>query len=223
MPWPPPCLLCGRRSDTLHDLCADCAADLPANHCRCRRCALPLVTEAPACGDCLRRPPPFAAAFAPFRYGFPLDALVTRFKFGRDLAAGRMLAALWLERAKEVERPQAIVPVPLHSARLRERGYDQALELAKPIAKVLNVSLAPDLLRRDRATSAQTELDARARRRNVRGAFAVVGALPAHVALFDDVMTTGATLRECARVLRQAGVVRVDVWVIARAPQRAAT
>jgi ComF family protein len=112
----------------------------------------------------------------------------------------------------------------LHVSRLRERGYNQAFELAKPVARALGVPIARDRLARIRATPAQTGLDAAARRRNLRGAFAVSrgGSLPKHIALFDDVVTTGATVRECARVLRRAGVERIDVWALARAPQRRA-
>jgi len=115
-----------------------------------------------------------------------------------------------------------IVPVPLHRSRLRQRGYNQALELARPLAARLGVPLAHDVLVRSRDTSAQTELDRAARRRNVRGAFHLREAivLPDHVALFDDVMTTGATLAECARLLKRAGVRRVDAWALARAPAR---
>lgn len=125
------------------------------------------------------------------------------------------------------ERPPAALPerlicVPLHPQRLRERGYNQALELAKPLARALRIPLDADALIRLRHTSAQTGLDAKARRRNLHAAFAVAdpARLPAHVAVIDDVMTTGTTLRECARVLRQAGVARVDVWALARAPAR---
>jgi ComF family protein len=115
--------------------------------------------------------------------------------------------------------PEALIVVPLHDARLRERGYNQALELAQPLSRALRLNLC-DVLMRTRQTTAQTGLDAVQRRRNLRGAFAVREgvALPPHVALFDDVMTTGSTLRECARVLRRAGVARVDVWALARAP-----
>jgi ComF family protein len=168
----------------------------------------------------------FAATWAPFRYAHPLDLLEARFKFSGDLAAGRILAELMIERARidRPERPALLIAVPLHVSRLRERGYNQAFELAKPIAKALEIPLDRDRLVRTRATPAQTGLDAAARRRNLRGAFAVasVCALPSHVALFDDVMTTGATLRECALTLRRAGVTRVDVWALARAPQRRA-
>jgi ComF family protein len=167
-------------------------------------------------------PPPFASAWAPFRYCHPLDLLEARFKFRSDLAAGRALSSLLIERvrADAPALPDAIVPVPLHRARLRSRGYNQALELARPLAHALGIPIRHDLLLRTRATHAQSALDAKARRRNVRGAFALVdhALLPAHVALFDDVMTTGATLREAALALRRAGVARVDVWVLARAP-----
>jgi len=114
------------------------------------------------------------------------------------------------------------VPVPLHSSRLRSRGYNQALELAQPLAKALRIPLLRDALQRTRATSAQTELTALARRRNVRGAFAARfdGEVPKCIAVLDDVFTTGATLAECARVLKRAGVERVDVWAMARAPAR---
>ena len=184
---------------------------------------MPLAAAAPACGECLERPPPFATAFAPFEYAAPLDQLVMRLKFGRNLAAGRVLSQLMLDalRAEPPPRPDALVPVPLHAARLRERGYNQALELARPLARALGIPLRIDLLERQRATAAQTDLDAAARRRNVRGAFGVAAtaAVPAHIALVDDVMTTGTTLRECAKTLLRAGVARVDVWVIARAPK----
>ena len=131
-----------------------------------------------------------------------------------------MLSALWQREPCPVELPDLLLSVPLHRRRLRQRGYNQALELARPLAQALHVPLRHDRLQRRRHTGAQTELDAVSRRRNVRGAFAVREgvALPAHVAILDDVMTTGATLAECARVLRRAGVARVDVWALARAP-----
>ncbi|PWK82124.1 ComF family protein [Fulvimonas soli] len=218
LPWR--CLLCGAPGADGLDLCAACAAELPRNRSCCARCALPLPAPAALCGRCQRRAPPWDAAWVPFRYAWPLDRLETRFKFGRDLAAGRTLARLWQREARPAPLPQLIVPVPLHPRRLRTRGHNQALELARPLAAALGVSLHRDALRRVRATEAQTELAAVARRRNVRGAFALREgvALPAHVALLDDVLTTGATLAECARVLRRAGVRRVDAWALARAP-----
>lgn len=219
---PPRCLLCGAQGHDGIDLCADCAAELPRNHHCCARCALPLPTSAALCGQCQRHPPTWDAAWAPFRYGWPLDRLESRYKFGAALAAGRALGALWQREPLTVEQPALIVPVPLHRTRLRRRGYNQALELARPLAKALGVPCRHDVLRRVRATDAQTELDAVTRRRNVRAAFAVREGivLPSHVAVLDDVMTTGATLAECAGVLKRVGVPRVDVWALARAPLR---
>ena len=214
------CLLCGAPGEHGMDLCAACAAELPRNRSCCACCALPLPVPAALCGECQRHAPPWQAAWAPFRYGWPLDRLEARFKFGRDLAAGRVLATLWQREATPLPKPGLLLPVPLHTGRLRRRGYNQALELAKPLARHFGLPLRHDVLLRSRGTAAQTELDATSRRRNVRGAFAVRAgsALPAHVAVLDDVMTTGATLAECARVLKRAGVRRVDVWALARAP-----
>jgi ComF family protein len=219
LPWR--CLLCGAPGAEGTDLCVDCAAELPRNRSCCARCALPLAIPAAQCGQCLRRTPPWDAAWAPFRYGWPLDRLESRFKFGRDLAAGRSLVRLWQDEPLRTTLPSLILPVPLHRARLRRRGYNQALELARPLGRALGVPVRHDLLLRTRATTAQSELDAPARRRNVRGAFALRAnaQLPAHVAILDDVMTTGTTLAECARVLRRAGVRRIDAWALARAPK----
>ncbi len=218
---PSRCLVCGEAGQARHDLCPACEAALPWNRIACPRCGLPLAAPAPACGACLRRPPVFDAVRAAFVYAAPLDRLLPRFKFHRDLAAGALLAGLMataLRAAPPAPWPDALVPVPLHRGRLRARGYDQALELARPLARGCGVPLQAGVLRRRRATAAQSELDAAARRRNLRAAFAVHGTVPAHVALVDDVMTTGATLEAAARALRKAGAERVEAWVCARVP-----
>ncbi len=217
---PPRCLLCGEPGRDGRDLCRDCAAALPWNRRACPRCAIPLPQAEALCGECLRRPPPLAHAHAACVYGFPFDRLVPRFKFHHDLAAGRLMAELLCESLADAPRPDAIVPVPLHASRLRKRGYDQALELAKPVARELGIPLLADALQRVRATAPQSELDAEARQRNLRRAFAVrpSALLPAHVVVIDDVMTTGATLNAAAKILLHAGVARVDAWVCARVP-----
>jgi ComF family protein len=219
---PSHCLLCGARGQGACSLCVACEADMPRNATCCARCALPLETPAPLCGRCIRHAPPWDAAWVPFRYEWPLAQLESRFKFGGDLAAGRTLSLLWKASHAPHDPPGAIVPVPLHPSRLRRRAYKQALELTKPLARHFDVSILHGVLRRTRATHAQTELTAIQRRRNVRGAFEGVfdGAPANHVAVLDDVFTTGATLAECVRVLKRAGVQRVDVWALARAPAR---
>ena len=221
--WPTRCLVCGEAGGEAWDLCPACAEDLPRMGRACRRCALPLPEaelDGAVCGPCIAAPPPLDAVHAACLYAPPLDRLLPRFKFHEDLAAGRLLAQLLGEAAVAWPRPDALVPVPLHASRLRRRGYDQALELARPLARALRVPLRDDLLVRMRATGPQSERDAAARRRNVRNAFAVRAgvAVPRHVVLVDDVMTTGATLHAAARALRRAGVERVEGWVCARVP-----
>lgn len=151
-------------------------------------------------------------------YAFPLDRLLPRLKFHDGLTAAPLLAQLSAPVFGNCERPQALVPVPLHRTRLRQRGYDQTLELAKPLSGLLDLPLRADLLQRVRAAPPQSRLSAAQRQRNLRGAFSMDAntPLPNHVALFDDVMTTGATLHAAAHVLLQAGVQRVDAWVCAR-------
>lgn len=228
--YPPRCLLCREPGADRRDLCRDCAAALPWNRDACGRCAIPMPSmtaahagmnrDALVCGACLKRAPPLAAVHAAFVYAFPLDRLLPRFKFHHDLAAGRLLAQGMADAFGALARPDALLPIPLHRARLRTRGYDQALELAKPLARMLTIPLHERALSRTRHTAPQSELDAPGRRRNLRGAFAVPSkpTLPAHVALVDDVMTTGATLHAAAVALRRAGVARVDAWVCARVP-----
>ena len=213
------CLVCGERGMPGHDLCAACKAALPWQGPACPRCALPQTGSNP-CDNCRQSPPPLQAVHAVFDYAFPLDRLLPRLKFHRDFAAGRVLVQCMTDRLPSLPRPDAVIPIPLHRARLRGRGYDQALELARPLAAALALPLRTDLLQRMRATAPQSELDAGQRQRNLARAFAVPeqAALPDHVALVDDVMTTGATLAAAAHALRAAGVERVDAWVCARVP-----
>ena len=219
------CVLCGAASDLPQDLCGPCRADLPWNRSCCARCALPLPIAAPRCGRCLASPPAFDGAHCAFRYAWPLDGLVTRFKFGADLAAGRMLAALLAEdlarRRSGATLPAVdlVLPVPLHEERLRERGFNQALELAVPLARALGIPLAARAMQRLRPTPKQSGLTALRRRRNVRGAFHVLADVGGrHIALVDDVITTAATAQECTRALILAGAASVQAWAIARAP-----
>jgi ComF family protein len=215
----PRCLVCAEAGVDGLDLCRWCRAELPWNEPACPRCALPLAPGVD-CTRCLAEAPPFTRAHAAFRYEFPVDRLLPRFKFHADLAAGALLATLLQWSLDPGDWPLALVPVPLHRSRLRRRGYDQALELGKSLARATGLPLLPSRLRRLRATQAQTELGASARRRNVAGAFALAPGppLPAHVALVDDVLTTGATAGECAHLLLDAGVERVDLWTVASAP-----
>lgn len=220
--WPARCILCGGAGEVGIDLCRDCAADLPRNDPACTACAESLAAggaEPLVCGECLRDPPPFEAAFVPFRYAYPLDHLVRGLKFRGELPCGRALGQLFsrclLERGDPL--PDAIVPVPLASRRYRQRGYNQAIELALAIRDVTAVALLTDVAIRQRETAEQAGLDRKKRRQNVSGAFAAIAPVRARrVAILDDVVTTGSTVRELARVLREAGAEQVVVWAIAR-------
>jgi len=212
------CLLCEAPGADGLDLCAACHAGLPWNDAACPLCALPLPDgECTArCGACLRTPPRQHGAAATFLYAAPVDGLLRRFKFHHDLAAGRLLSQLMLQRVPAfVDGPLA--PVPLHRQRLRARGYDQALELARPLARALDLPLWQGV-QRTRLTAPQSDLEADARRRNLRNAFGVTGPAPARLTLVDDVMTTGATLDAAASALQGAGGTQLRVWVCARVP-----
>jgi ComF family protein len=216
---PPRCLVCADQGHEARELCRACYAALPRNLACCGRCALPLTTAIPECDRCERESRPWADLWVPYEYAWPLDALEARFKFAGSLAAGRVLSDAWMDAGPPPSMPELLLPVPLHLSRLRSRGYNQALELARPMGRRYRIPVAHDVLYRARRTEAQSELDAAARLGNVRGAFAV-RRVPAqkHVAIVDDVMTTGATLIECTKALLAAGVERVDVWALARTP-----
>lgn len=215
---PPACLLCGDRGQPGLDLCAGCHGDLPIPGAACERCARRLPRTG-ICGACQRRPPPFDAAIAGFEYATPVDWLVHRFKFGGRLECGRVLSECLARELvfRGAGRPDALMPVPLHRRRLRQRGFDQAMEIARLLSVRLDVPLDNNRLARCRATEPQSTLDARQRRGNLRGAFRAAGKGRGHVALVDDVLTSGSTAAECARVLKRAGCRRVSVWVLARA------
>jgi ComF family protein len=219
------CVMCGFSSGA-ENLCGPCAAELPRAGHSCLQCGLPLCHPADRfCALCLRKAPPWASAVAALVYRFPVDQLVCRFKFGRDLACGQILSRELILTAREKcrEMPDCLLPVPLHRSRHFFRAFNQADLLARQAGKALGIPVISSVLRRHRRTRAHSGLDAASRKRNIRGAFACRApagkqAIFGHVALVDDVMTTGATLAECTRALKKAGAGRVSVWVAARAP-----
>ncbi len=171
----------------------------------------------PRCAGCWRRPGFIDGSCIPFAYAYPVDRLIIGLKFNGDLTAAAELAGLLLPRVAEQPRPDCLIPVPLHPNRLSKRGYNQALEIARPIAAKLNLPIDCSSSVRVRPTATQVGMDARSRRRNVRRVFAVRATVPgSHIAIIDDVVTTGSTVQELARALKRAGVERVQVWAIAR-------
>ncbi len=213
---PGTCLLCADDSGSAL-LCPACSADLPTlPEIRCPQCG-EQTTHGERCGACLKDPPAFTRTHALFRYEFPLDRLIQALKYGHQLAlaawAGDQLAPI-IEAADY----DSLIPLPLHPLRLRERGFNQSIEIARRLARHTGLPLDHQSLIRRRATAPQAELAIKERARNVRGAFECQRDLSGRrLLLIDDVMTTGATLREAARVLALHGATRIDLAVIARA------
>lgn len=217
---PRACLLCGAPAGE-QAVCPACADDLPRlSSPQCPVCATPLASPAPACGACLARPPAFDATCAVWRYGFPLAALVQMLKFRHRLASADFFAAAML--AGPHPGGDLVMPVPLARERLRASGFNQALEIARPLARALRLPLDSRTLSRPRDAVPQSRLPWRARQDNVRHAFACHADLAGRaVIIVDDVMTTGATLDAVARVLKEHGAARVTNWVAARAVKEA--
>jgi len=223
--FPNACILCGAAGEPPLDLCSACFAELPWLNTFCLYCALPLpITTTPQiCGACLQTPPPFAKTRALFSYQNPIDKLITGLKFHHKLVYAKLLAELFAKQltcilAEDTSLPDCIIPVPLHPSRLRERGFNQAVEIIRPVARKFKIPLDLVSCHRIRATKAQTELAANQRHANIKNAFAVSKKLTRlkHVVVFDDVVTTGNTARELSKTLRQNGVERIDVWCCAR-------
>lgn len=213
---PQACEVCGIRCG-LDPVCADCVCALPAAaHPACTVCALPLPTPG-VCGRCLKRPPAFDASRAVLAYTFPVDRLVQALKYRHRVGLAAYFSGLLVEAGRP-DGVDCVVPLPMHRRGLRERGFNQAVELARPLARAWRLPLWLDAVARTRDGPPQASLDALARRRNVRGAFAADPARFAgrSVLVVDDVMTTGATLQALARELKRAGAVRVENIVVAR-------
>jgi len=217
------CPVCGERAQPHIALCESCENELGKPENRCIQCALPLAKAAgkQTCGQCLRQPPYFDQTISLFTYDTIIQHLIAGLKFQKKLSLARLFGTLLCDEIKKQrgkDLPDCIAPVPLSGKRLRERGYNQAVEIARPLSRTLDIKLDSRLFRRLRHTPPQSSLGLEARTSNVRHAFTINSqSLPAHVAIIDDVMTTGATCNELARLLKKAGVKRVEVWSIARA------
>jgi ComF family protein len=219
---PATCLLCNGPGVGNQDLCEPCLLSLSRNNHCCYRCAEifePDVQTPGLCGHCLSLAPAFDETHAPFIYDDNIGHLIRTLKFNRHYPNARLLGMLLAESlCTSAELPELIIPVPLHPSQYRKRGFNQALEIAKTVAKQLAIPLDFKHCKRHRATQSQSSLSAKQRRKNLRNAFSMTKPLNyQHVAIVDDVMTTGTTVNELAKVLKKAGIKKVDVWVCARA------
>lgn len=220
--FPYHCIICNDNADRELDLCIECEKILPWLKNSCLYCAasLPLSTQS-ICGTCLKNPLPFHKLCVLFSYTEIIKKLIIGLKFQQRLIYAYILGTLLAEKISSQYRneklPDIIVPVPLHKKRLYERGFNQAIELARPISKKLNIPIEFKRCKRVVNTAAQSSLPANQRSNNVKNAFVVHEQLTyKHIALLDDVMTTGHTLIETSRALYSVGVKRIDVWCCAR-------
>lgn len=210
---PQACLLCGTACGRA-PLCDDCDKALPRLPARCcTTCALP-IPDGDICGACLDHPPRYDHAAAAFAYDFPVDALIHSLKYGGNLAVATALGdALG---GTVTAHADFIIPMPLSPQRVRERGFNQALEIARCVSRMTGIPVL-NACRKVMETRPQAALPWKERAKNVRGAFVCDAALGGkRVAVIDDVMTTGATLNELAKNLRRAGAVHISAWVVAR-------
>lgn len=217
---PQDCFVCGGEAGG-PALCPACRQELPFHaNVACPVCALPSL-DGHICGHCSRHPPAFDATQVAFEYAFPVDAMLHALKYRHRLALADFFAGELLRVAAGLRlRADVILPMPLHPRRLAERGFNQAVEVARPLARATGLPLELAGVRRVRDTVAQAGLDREARLRNPRGAFDCGASLAGlRIAVVDDVMTTGATLDELARCLKRQGAAWVGNLVVARTPQ----
>ena len=214
---PIPCFLCGGPSYQ-YALCSHCIAEMPLIKTACSKCARPLP-HGHICGQCLQKPPPYTAAFSLFVYQEPVDRCIAAFKYHNQLSFIDYFADMSAAKlACRESLPECMVPIPLHSHRLRQRGYNQSYEFSKKLAQHLNMNVRTDILNRVRNTPPQASLTLKQRRQNMKNAFACTRTtLPETIALIDDVYTTGITLAEATKTLQRHGAKHIEVWTIARA------
>lgn len=218
---PQHCYLCDNlKKSSLYDICKDCVAELPYKNQSCSRCALAMDGfNSPVCGGCIRQAPSYDVLLSPFEYYFPIDKLITELKFRQKLYHAHTLGHLFSHyiTEKAMPLPECLIPVPLHPKRLQQRGYNQSLEIARVVSKNLKIPIDRTLCARIKNTKPQSGLDANARHDNIKNAFQIMHQHSyKHVAIIDDVVTTGHTVEVLAKLLRQNNINVIQVWSIAR-------
>ena len=217
------CVLCGDTVFRQVSLCEPCEHDMPKIAHSCQQCGIPLEASVESrCGKCLKIPPLVDYTLSVYHYESPINYLIHQLKFKHQLSYAAIMGLLFNKSLKEQgimsHVPEVILPMPLHKRRLVERGFNQSLEIARPVAKMLQIGIDTDFVRRIKETSPQTALTVKERKKNIKNCFEVKKQTKyKHVVILDDVVTTGASTNELARVLKKAGVKTVGVWSIARA------
>lgn len=213
------CILCSSLTNRQQEICEPCYRELPWIAQHCERCASPLTTNAFSCGHCLNRKLYYDCTHALFQYQKPISSLLLALKFKHTLSHARILGELLAESIQKRAKPTPdfLVPVPLHPKRIQERGFNQALELGRPVSKMLRIPILFEGIERINPTSAQSSLPAKNRKANVKRAFAVQRNFKgARIAVLDDIVTTGDTVNEFCRILKQNDASSIEIWCIAR-------
>jgi ComF family protein len=217
------CFLCESNTENQHGLCQHCYQRLPRINKACQCCGLPIAEQAESiiCAQCIKTPPQYQRSFIPMQYTFPIDKMIQQLKFQKHLNHLPLFSTLlveYIEHHHTESLPEFLIPVPLHPSRIRQRGFNQAAEICKKLAYHFNIKWLKTDVSRTRKTLTQSEMDASQRRKNMRHAFhANKLSNINHVAIIDDVVTTGSTANSLATTLQQAGITKIEVWAIARA------
>ena len=220
--FPNTCILCASHSTLNIDLCKPCLKDFPHSQFTCKQCANTLCVAADKCADCLTKIPPFRQTFSLFDYALPVNYLLSQLKFNERFAVTPIFSELLYQKIKydwyaDNPLPQVIIPVPLHLARLKQRGFNQAFELIKPLEKRLGLPIDTQSVRRVKNTLPQAKVDLKTRYANLQGAFELTRPCRyTHIALFDDVVTTGNTVMALAKLFSAAGVKTIDILCCAK-------
>ncbi|MFK8066858.1 MAG: ComF family protein [Gammaproteobacteria bacterium] len=220
------CVLCGERcnkTDTFKStfLCSACKKDLPIINNPCQVCGMPLSLKSSTkiCGSCLNNAPFYQQSLIPLQYNFPVTSLVKQLKFNNKFIYSEILSQILLEKIQQGSSsfPEYIIPVPLHFYRLIKRGFNQSELIAKSLSCQLEIPVDLKCCKRIRNTPHQTGFTINERNKNIRNAFSVNGTFSAkHIAIVDDVVTTGSTVNELARMFQKSGVEKIEIWAAAR-------
>ena len=215
------CLSCNSSNcSNAIQICAPCLTALPYLTNCCHQCGQQLTAQRDYCGACISKPPHFDQVFAPFEYSSSVRDLIIKFKYGETPTLAKPLAHLFHQQFFEqgIETPDLLISVPMHHSRLRQRGYNQSIELCRHLSRVMGIPTSHKIIAKCKLTPAQANLNLKRRKQNMRGSFSAGNPMQFnHIAIVDDVITTGATANEIAKVLKQMGVDYVQVWTLAHA------
>ena len=214
------CLICDtQNSSSALPICNKCLHELPRNIKVCQQCGLPIENSAATiCGKCQSKPPVYDKTITPFIYDNAIKHLIIELKFKKKLINAHLLGKLLVKAVSNETLPDFLLPVPLHKKRLRQRGFNQTMELCRVLSKELSIPILTGIVEKTKETIPQSELSAKQRKQNLRNSFKVIGSIPAaHIAIIDDVITTGTTITEIAKLLKKSNSTNIQAWACARA------